>query len=380
MADTLNTLLDKQHKNPNEAVISNETVKNLIGKDNFHIQSYEMSIGEPANITISNGVTTINTNSQALNKAFNTVELTASIDSLNKEALNKIFGNNSITPVYPVDSCCDSSSITTNTTTTPYSNYLGSHTVFGQNNYLRCDSVIGNADSLREQLNKLQKQVDGLNNETRKENEKNMKFMNYNIGPCDNNTVHMSMYGLAIKNKAGNWVSYKADTNEIIDVDVFNFEAGKLFYRMPVPIKDIKVGDVIAHNHLPMFVTKVTDINTFIVIDPIAGEMKEIMPSKSMFGYSFIIKIMSVVDFGSANADSPFGNMLIPMMLSNNGDIDPMMFLLMNQNNMADMNPMMMYALMSKDGGKSTDIWPLLFMMSQSSNNNCNCHCNQNNA
>lgn len=207
----------------------------------------------------------------------------------------------------------------------------------------------------------------------KKENKENkeMKGFNFDFGPCTNDNVRMSMYGLAIQNNAGVWVSY--NNGQVIDVDVMNFDGRQYMFKMPVAIKDIKVGDAVIHNRVPMFVTSVE--GGVHVVDIRAGEAKTIVPTTNMFGFNFITKIVSMFDaFGAApTADQPFGNMLPFMLMGDNKDIDPMMmFMMMNQDKDGfDMsNPMMLYFMFGKDGTKSNDMLPLMMMM-----NNCGCHC-----
>ena len=211
-------------------------------------------------------------------------------------------------------------------------------------------------------------------NEMEKEN-KTMKGFNFDFGPCTNDNVRMSMYGLAIQNNAGVWVSY--NKGQVIDVDVMNFDGRQYMFKMPVAIKDIKVGDVVVHNRVPMFVTSVE--GGVHVVDIRAGEAKTIVPTTNMFGFNFITKIVSMFDaFGTApTADQPFGNMLPFIMMGDNKEIDPMMmFMMMNQGGAGfDMsNPMTLYFMMGKDG-KSSD-WMLPMMMMNMQNGKHECHCN----
>ena len=201
------------------------------------------------------------------------------------------------------------------------------------------------------------------------EGDKIMKTFNVEFGACDNGKVHMSMYGIAIRNTNGTWVSYDKVNKDIIDVDILNFDAGKFMYKMPVAIHDVKVGDVVIHNHAPMFVTEV-HTDTLTVVDVYVGEQKNIIPTKNMFGFNFITKVISLFDMsglGTPSADQPFGNMLPLLMMGDGKDFDPMMLLMMNGNGMTSLdmsNPLMMYMLM-KDGGKDSDMLPLLLMMGQ---------------
>lgn len=195
----------------------------------------------------------------------------------------------------------------------------------------------------------------------KKEEEKEMKGFNFDFGAVDGNKVHMSMYGMAIKNAAGTWVSYDESNEDIVDVDILNFDASKFMYKMPVAIKDVKIGDILIHNRVPMFVTHING-TTFTVVDVYAGEEKIILPTKNMFGFNFVTKVVSFIDMGGMSADTPFGNMLPLMLMGDGKDIDPMMLMMMMGNGAMDMsNPMMMYFMM-KDS-KDNDMLPLLMMM-----------------
>lgn len=193
-------------------------------------------------------------------------------------------------------------------------------------------------------------------------------FGNLEFGPVKG--INMSHLGIALKNAAGNMVSYDRQNGEIIDVDLIDFNAENMVYAMPCAIKDIKKGDVIRHvNGNAVFVTGTE--GGIHVIDVAAGEKKEILPTKSMFGFDFVTKIVSLIDFSAMNAsaDQPFGNMLPLMMLSDNKssmrDMLPMM-MLMNGGNFGsfDMsNPLMMMALMGNGGSESNDFFPIVMAM-----------------
>ena len=210
----------------------------------------------------------------------------------------------------------------------------------------------------------------------RKENDK-MKFGNFDFGPCANDNVRMSMYGIAIKNAAGTYVSYAAANGEIIDVDVFNFDGGKYMFKLPVAIKDVKVGDVIIHNRTPMFVVGFAE-NTgdLIAVDIRAGEKKTIMPMRNMFHFDFVTKIVSLFDMNGVtqpSSDMPFGNMLPLMMMSDdNKDMDMkdilIMSMLANGGNMSNMNPMLLYFLAfdEADGASMKDkLLPMMLLSNQ---------------
>lgn len=218
----------------------------------------------------------------------------------------------------------------------------------------------------------IQKQIDEMNTDehpmNRKEND-NMKFANFDFGPCTGDNVRMSMYGIAVKNGSGTWVSYDKTNNQVMDVDILNFDGAQFLYKIPVAIKDIAKGMVIVHSRKPMFVTDVngTDIE---VVDPCAGERKTILPTRSPFGFNFYTRVVSLLDgFGgtvAASETNPFGNMLPMLMLSDNKDIDPMMLMLMmnqnGENTQMFNNPFMFYLMASKDDSKMKDYLPFLMV------------------
>ena len=238
---------------------------------------------------------------------------------------------------------------------------------------------IGTTDTKvdKTEFDALQKKVEEhLKKENKNKCEENntmMKGINFDFGPCGN-TVRLSMYGMAIQNVSGEWVSYNPDSREIINVDVFNMaDGGKYMYKMPVAIADVKEGDIVIHNRVPMFVTAINENGTFEVTDVRAGETKNIIPTRNMFGFNFMTKVVSL--FGAftdaPTADQPFGNMLPFLMMGDNKDIDPMMmFFMMNQGGTNVMaNPMMMYFMM-KD---NKDFDPMMMFMMMNQNHTCNC-------
>lgn len=221
------------------------------------------------------------------------------------------------------------------------------------------------AQEMNEALTKFADKVVKKENAKEKEN-RIMKGFNIEFGSCENDNIRMSMYGIAIKNKVGEWVSYDADQHEIVNVDIINFEGGnKLMFKMPVAMTQVKAGDVIIHNRIPMFVMASDTAGTFKVVDPHSGEVKDIIPTTNMFGFNFVTKVVSIMEMSgmAPTKEQPFGNLLPLMMMSEGGDIDPMMMmLLMNQQGEGAMdftkNPMMMYFMM-----KDKDIDPMMFMM-----------------
>lgn len=223
-------------------------------------------------------------------------------------------------------------------------------------------------DTMEERINKLE-----TNNDDVKGKGNNMKMFNFDFGPIkDNDAVRMSPYGIAVKNVNGTYQAYDKKNGEIMDVDIFNFKADNMFFKIPVAIDAIEAGDVIIFNRRPCFVFGFSEQGDVIAIDIAMGEKKTILPSKSPFGFNYITKIVSLVDnmFGgeAPSAENPFGNIL-PFMLMNEDnssmkDMLPMM-MLMNGNAGGTMDPMMLYFMMKADKGDTDSMLPFLLMMNK---------------
>ena len=216
----------------------------------------------------------------------------------------------------------------------------------------------------------IDEKIDAKLNNNEKEKDSMMKGFNFDFGPCTGDNVRMSMYGLAVKNGNGEWVSYNASTKQIVNVDILNFDGRKFMFKMPVAIKDIAVGDIVIHNKVPMFVIGVGEENGAVTaVDVRAGEEKKILPTTSPFGFNFVTKVVSMFTAfeNTPTPDAPFGNFLPFMLMGEDGasDIDPLMIMMMMQNGGANAfsNPMMMYFLC---GDKMKDnMLPLMMMMNQ---------------
>lgn len=230
-------------------------------------------------------------------------------------------------------------------------------------------------EALNETIELLKKRVEQLghdlevhlapvDDEENKEDIMNTNSMfNFDFGRVTD-SVRVSTYGLAIKGVDGRYVSWDNKNKSVMDVEVLSMPGSEFVYKMPVAIKDVKVGDVVVHNRVPMYVTAV-NAQTLTVVDIREATEKTIYPVKSPFGFNFVTKVVSLFDSvnGTASADAPFGNML-PFMLMGNKDMDPMMLMMMMGQNGSSaaltQNPMMMYFLM-KDG-KGSDMLPFVMM------------------
>lgn len=227
------------------------------------------------------------------------------------------------------------------------------------------DNLTSRIDTIEERINKLE-----TNNDDVKGKGNNMKMFNFDFGPIkDNDAVRMSPYGLAVKNVNGTYQAYDKKNGEIMDVDVFNFKADNMFFKMPVGIDAIEAGDVIIFNRRPCFVFGFSEQGDVIAIDIAMGEKKTIMPTKSPFGnFSFITKIVSLFDnmMAPPSKDNPLGNMWMFTLLDDNNksmkDILPMMLLMNGANGMTGFNPMMLYLMSDKADGDKDWLLPMLMM------------------
>ncbi len=231
-------------------------------------------------------------------------------------------------------------------------------------------------------VSKNQSNIKNIDNDVTCENAKEdnkMKF-NFDFGPVDSN-IRMSPFGMAIKNAEGTYVSYNAADNQIVDVDVFNFNGTNFMFKMPVALNDVKPGDIVVHQRKPMFVTNI-DGNILGVIDIYSGEAKGVVPTTNMFGFNFVTKVISFLDMGTPSQDNPFGNMW-PLFMMNDSKMDSkqmfMFMLMMGQNKNAPtnmfQNPLFLMAFM-QDGGMG-DMGPMVMamMMNQNQFQGCNCQC-----
>lgn len=179
------------------------------------------------------------------------------------------------------------------------------------------------------------------NNNNNKEEKQNME----NFGSYTGNSLRLSPYGIAVKNKTGKWVSYNPESKRLFDVDILNVEidVSKMFFKVPKAISAVSIGDIILHNGNPVFVEEIKD-NKFMVINPYEGTEVTILPAVSPFGFDYIIAIVSLTDYmPAADVNNPFGNLLpfligkdnqnLGLILALSGGIDkvdPMMLALMS--------------------------------------------------
>lgn len=145
-----------------------------------------------------------------------------------------------------------------------------------------------------------------------------MPAMNFDFGPfTEPGVVALSPYGIAIRSSKGEYLTYNATTGATVDVTGFTFDFQKMIYKMPVAIKDLRAGDMVLHRGKPMYVQSVEE-DGIHCIDILNSEAKVIVPVTNMFGFNFVTKVVSLMNFNAAqpSAENPFGNLMPFMMMS----------------------------------------------------------------
>lgn len=206
--------------------------------------------------------------------------------------------------------------------------------------------------------------VDDYEKEKEKENKK--METNFNFGPYSSNSLRLSIYGIAVKNNNGKWVTYNKESGRLIDVEILNFDidTSKIFYKFPKSTNSIEKGDILLHNGKIVFVENVREDGKFDVVDPSAGTFLTILPLTSPFGFNFVETIISIADYlPAADKDNPFGNLLPLMLMGNNKDNSLLPIMMMMDK---DIDPMMMLLLGSKGDNLSTIL--MMSMMKKKEN------------
>ena len=145
-----------------------------------------------------------------------------------------------------------------------------------------------------------------------------MPTMNFDFGPfTESGVVALSPYGIAVRSSKGEYLTYNAATGATVDVTGFTFDFQKMIYKMPAAIKDLRAGDMVLHRGKPMYVQSVEE-DGIHCIDILNSEAKVIVPVTNMFGFNFVTKVVSLMNFNAAqpSAENPFGNLMPFMMMS----------------------------------------------------------------
>lgn len=165
-----------------------------------------------------------------------------------------------------------------------------------------------------------------------------MPTMNFDFGPfTEPGVVALSPYGIAVRSSKGEYLTYNAATGATVDVTGFTFDFQKMIYKMPAAIKDLRAGDMVLHRGKPMYVQSVEE-DGIHCIDILNSENKVIVPVTNMFGFNFVTKVVSLMNFNAAqpSAENPFGNLMPFMMMSS----------IMGDDSDNDFSKMMMMSMM----------------------------------
>lgn len=165
-----------------------------------------------------------------------------------------------------------------------------------------------------------------------------MPTMNFDFGPfTEPGVVALSPYGIAVRSSKGEYLTYNAATDATVDVTGFTFDFQKMIYKMPAAIKDLRAGDMVLHRGKPMYVQSVEE-DGIHCIDILNSEAKVIVPVTNMFGFNFVTKVVSLMNFNAAqpSAENPFGNLMPFMMMSS----------IMGDDSDNDFSKMMMMSMM----------------------------------
>lgn len=226
------------------------------------------------------------------------------------------------------------------------------------------------ANANKVDIDRLKQKIDKL--KVKEKEDKNM--FDFDFGKVNSDAIRLSAYGIAVKNASNVWVSYDAKSEQIINVDILNISGNNLLYKIPVAFSQVKTGDTIIHARKPMFIVDFTeDHKAFVAVDIMVGEEKTIIPCKSPFGFDFVTKVVSIMDFGPApDSTNPFGNMLPLMLMGDNKELDPMMmyFCMGMGGNNQQINPMMMYMLMGDKSKNSDDLFKMMAISNMMGNKN----------
>lgn len=165
-----------------------------------------------------------------------------------------------------------------------------------------------------------------------------MPTMNFDFGPfTESGVVALSPYGIAVRSSKGEYLTYNAATGATVDVTGFTFDFQKMIYKMPAAIKDLRAGDMVLHRGKPMYVQSIEE-DGIHCIDILNSEAKVIVPVTNMFGFNFVTKVVSLMNFNAAqpSAENPFGNLMPFMMMSS----------IMGDDSDNDFSKMMMMSMM----------------------------------
>lgn len=128
-----------------------------------------------------------------------------------------------------------------------------------------------------------------------------MPTMNFDFGPfTEPGVVALSPYGIAIRSSKGEYLTCNRRNCRLPE------DAGG--YQRPAGWR---------YRGKPMYVQSVEE-DGIHCIDILNSENKVIVPVTNMFGFNFVTKVVSLMNFNAAqpSAENPFGNLMPFMMMS----------------------------------------------------------------
>lgn len=183
----------------------------------------------------------------------------------------------------------------------------------------------------------------------RKEN-KTMNNLMKNLECGKATDIKMSPFGPAFATKENTYVAFNGDAIE--DVTGMTFDNAMCFL-MPIGAKDVKVGDIIKYMKQYCKVRAINEDGTMEAVNALTATVLTIVPTKNIFGFEFMTKVMCPFGEMKMDAANPFGNpfMLMAMMDDKADSKDNLMLMmaLSQMNGGADtaaMNPFMWMAMM----------------------------------
>lgn len=204
-----------------------------------------------------------------------------------------------------------------------------------------------------------------------------------------NEQVAMTFNGkLAVQRKDGQYVRYD-EANDAISIQSIlpTFKIGKFCFCIPTPSSSLKKGDIIFHKGDFKEVISVEGGLKAINLNSgaVNGIKKEVI--EGLAGFSMLPKLVSLFNGGNLSGSESMNpmmmalmmkegkdmndmlplllmgqngqqNALLPMLLASGEDIDPMMLMLMQnqQGGQMDMNSMLPLMMMSGNGGDMKDL------------------------
>lgn len=183
------------------------------------------------------------------------------------------------------------------------------------------------------------------------------------IGRYTSGTIKYSPSGLAFLTDSNSYVVYNVDT--LAATDVANLVMDIPVYGIPVALKDLKKGDTIVYNEVYYLVKAITDTH-ISAINVRKGTIENLIPKTSIFGFSFYVKLVTLMENFKPDPSNPFGSMLPFLMLEDGGNDDSMrdiMMMSMMNGGTANSSMLPLMMMMNKDGGNKNDLLMMMMFM-----------------